>query len=227
MKQIPKITVYMITYNQVNLIDRSLNSLLKQRDYLYEVCVNDDCSTDGTWEKLQQYEKKYPNFIKAYQNKENLGIFQNVERSWELPTGDIVCRLAGDDEAGEGYFQEVVNYIEAKGIDYKNELFCIYGDYIQKNKNGVAIRYTNKLVNDSNALKLKIRKLLYGRGACYSIKVLKKFEKVSEGRSFNAELIQDCQLQLFSEHNYYIPVVGNIYYAQIGISMKLTSKQVV
>lgn len=221
----PRISVYMITYNQVNLIERSLGSLIKQKEYLYEVCVNDDCSNDGTWEKLLKYQKEYPGFIKPYRNQQNIGIFQNVEEAWKRPTGDIVCRLAGDDEVGEGYFGHVIDFIENNNIDYHTELFCIYCDYIQRNKDGASIKYdNNKLVTDKNAIKLKIRKLLYGRGACYSINVLHKFVNVSQGRSFNAELVQDCQIQLFANKNYYIPYVGNIYYAQIGVSTKLTSK---
>lgn len=52
-------------------------------------------------------------------------------------------------------------------------------------------------------------------------KILEKFENVSVGRSFSAEIIQDCQLQLFSEENYYKPYDSNIYYAQIGKSTRM------
>lgn len=46
---------------------------------------------------------------------------------------------------------------------------------------------------------------------------------MSQGRSHIAELAQEVQLQLYSNANYYIPVVGNIYYANVGISNNTSS----
>lgn len=221
----PRISVLMITYNQENYISRALDSLLVQRDYLYEVCINDDCSTDRTFDILEEYRKRFPNIIKPIRNQQNLGIFKNIEATWSRPSGDIVYRLAGDDECGNGYFQRVVEFIEEKGIDYKNELFCIYGDYKEVEPDGSVIVYKNSLVKNHDAMRLGFRKLISNRSACYSKKILDRFEKVSEDRSFNAEIVQEIQLQLFAEKNYYLPVVGNIYYSGIGISTRLNKKE--
>ena len=219
---IPRISVMVITYNQEDVIRRTLDSLLRQKEWLYEICINDDCSTDRTWEILQEYASCWPDLVKPVRNDHNLGIFENTETVWKRPAGDLVYDLAGDDECGDGFFREVIAFIRNKGIDWKNELFCVYGDYRMINPDGSSIVYRQKLVNDHNALKLKTRKLLSTRAACFSKKVLDKFEPVSQGRSYNAELAQDCQLQLFSEHNYYIPVVGNVYYARIGVSASMS-----
>ena len=222
---IPRISVLMITYNQEQVIGRAMESLLSQKDYLYEICINDDCSTDGTYNVLLEYQSRYPDLVKPVRNPENLGIFRNIEAKWERPTGDIIYNLAGDDEAGEDYFRQVLEFIKEKQIDYKNELFCIYGDYKEIEPDGTSIVYSNKLVSDHDALKLKVRKLLSNRSACFSKKVLDKFEKVSEGRSFNAELVQEVQLALFTEKNYYFPTVGNVYYAGIGVSTRMNKKE--
>lgn len=222
---IPKISVLMISYNQEQVVGRALDSLLSQKDYLFEICINDDCSTDDTYNVLLEYQNRYPDLVKPVRNPHNLGIFQNVEARWERPTGDIIYNMSGDDEAGEDYFRQVLEFIKEKQIDYKNELFCIYGDYKEIEPDGSSIVYSNKLVEGRDALKLKVRKLLSNRSACFSKKVLDKFEKVSEGRSFNAELVQDVQLALFTEKNYYIPIVGNIYYAGIGVSTRMNKKE--
>lgn len=222
---IPRISVLMITYNQEHLVSRALDSLLSQKNYIYEICINDDCSPDGTWNVLQRYAQQYPDLIKPVRNEHNLGIFENIEASWKRPTGDIIYRLAGDDECGKEYFRQVIEFIKKKGIDYKNELFCIYGDYMEIEPDGSFIIYKNALVEKHDGLKLYARKLLSNRSACYSKKILDKFEKVSQGRSYNAEIIQEIQLQVFTNTNYYIPVVGNIYYAGIGISKRMNKKE--
>lgn len=220
LERIPKISVRIICYKQEELIKRAINSLLAQKDYIYEICVSDDCSPDRTWEVLQEYDKLYPGLFKLRCNNPNVGIFENIEKSWTMPTGDIVCSLAGDDECGEGWFKAVIEFIQNNGIDYKNELFCIYGDYEIVYKDNTSLRFNNNAISShpNNALSLSLRGKISNRGACYSTKILRKFIKVSKGKSHIAELIQDRQLQVFTQKNYYIHKIGNRYYSDIGVS---------
>lgn len=218
---IPKISVCIICYKQEELIKRAINSLLAQKDYIYEICVSDDCSPDNTWNVLLEYDKKYPGLFKLHQNNPNVGIFENIENTWSMPSGDIVYLLAGDDEAGDGWFKTVVEYIINNNIDYKNELFCIYGDYKCIYPNGDSFVLKNDLVIKHDSLALALRGLISNRSACYSIHILEKFKKKSQGRSHIAEDVIDRQLQLYSKQNYYISKVGNIYYGRIGVSISI------
>lgn len=214
---IPKISVRIITYKQEGLIKRAINSLLAQKDYIYEICVSDDCSPDGTWDVLQQYNKDYPGLFKLNRNEHNVGIFENVEKTWSMVSGDITYFLAGDDECGVGWFKTVIDFIKEKKIDYKNELFCIYGDYLNRYPDGDTYTFSNHLITTGlSPVKLSLRGLVGSRSCCFSSKILRKCTKVSQGRSHIAEDAIDRQLQLYSETNYYIPKVGNIYYANIG-----------
>jgi glycosyltransferase involved in cell wall biosynthesis len=47
-----KISVCLLTYNHVEVIELTLRSILDQTVTGYEVIVSDDCSTDGTWERI-------------------------------------------------------------------------------------------------------------------------------------------------------------------------------
>lgn len=47
-----KIAVCLLTYNHVEVIESTLRSVLDQTLTGYEVIVSDDCSTDGTWERI-------------------------------------------------------------------------------------------------------------------------------------------------------------------------------
>ena len=217
LENIPKISVLVICYKQENVIRRAMDSLIAQKDYIYEICINDDKSPDKTWEILLEYQAKYPDLVKPVRNDPNLGIFQNIEATWKRPMGDMIYQLSGDDECGKDYFKHVVEFVLEKGIDYKNQAFCVYGDYVQINKNGQSIRYKNELIHP-NVIKLKLRKLLSNRSACFSRKVLESFVPISEGRSYMIEAAQDIELQVFSKYNYYVPFIGNIYYAEIGVS---------
>ncbi len=222
---IPKISVLVVSYKQEDVIGRTLDAILAQHDYLYEICVSDDCSPDGTWRILQKYQLQFPELIKIHRNDPNLGIFENLEQVRTMPSGEVVSTVAGDDLPGEGWYRSVVEFIQQNNIDYKNELFCIYGDYKCIYPNGDSIVHKHGAVaRYNNVFRLALRGVINGRGCCYSKRVLDKFQKVSQGRSHIAENAQDRQLQIFSEKNYYIPLVGNVYYSSIGISVHLTEE---
>ena len=214
----PRISIIMITYKQEKLVGRTLDSLLTQKDYIYEICINDDCSPDGTWEVLQDYARRYPDIVKPVRNEHNLGIMQNTEAVWKRPSGDIIYDIAGDDVCPPGYFRSVLELIEKKSIDWRNELFCIFCDFIVEEPDGKRTVFRNSMAGKHDSSKLKLRMLLSNRGACFSKKILDRFEDVSVGRSTVAESTQDGQLDLFAEKVYYIPMVGCIYYAGIGYS---------
>lgn len=218
---IPRISVCIICYKQEDLIKRAINSLLKQKDYIYEICVSDDCSPDNTWNVLLEYDKQYPGLFKLQKHSVNVGIFENIESTWGMPTGDIIYTLAGDDEVGRDWFKTVIEYIIDNNIDYRNELFCIYGDFKCIYPNGDSLVLKNDLVKRHDPLSLALRGLISNRSACYSVQILNKFKKVSMGRSYIAEIAQECQLQLYSKQNYYIEKIGNIYYSKIGVSVNI------
>ena len=223
---IPRISVRMITYNQEILIKRAIESLLSQKEYIYEICISDDCSPDHTWDVLQEYSNNYPGLFKLNRNDPNLGIFENYEKCMDMLSGDIVYDLSGDDECGEDWFKSIIDYILTKGIDYRNELFCIYGNYKNVYPNGDSYVFKNDLISRPNlsAVKLSHRGLIGNRSACYSINVMRKFHKLSQGRSHKVESAIDRQLQIFSNKNYYLDKVGNIYYANIGVCVGMSEK---
>lgn len=223
---IPRISVLVVCYNQEKVISRTIDSLLAQKDYIYEICISDDCSTDKTWDILQDYSVKYPGLFVLNRNKQNIGIFENVEKTWEMPTGDIIYRVAGDDECGDGWLKIVCDYIAKNNIDYRNELFCIYGDYRALYPNGDGFVFKNdSIAKDIDPMRLSIRGIIGNRSACFNRKIYDSYKKVSRGRSYLPESAQDRQLQLFTEKSYYIPYVGNIYYTQIGVNVRFDSKR--
>lgn len=224
---IPKISVMIITYKQEELIKRALGSLLVQKEFLYEICISDDCSPDNTWRVLQEYKLNYPELIKIHRNEINRGIFENIEQVWTMPTGDVVYLMAGDDECGGGWFEKTIEFINKNKIDYKKELFCIYGDYKCIYPNGDTYTFKNdSILTGIDPVRLAIRKFISNRSTIYSINILRKFKKVSQGRSYKAEGAQDRMLQLYTETNYYIPHLGNIYYTGIGVNRHLSKADI-
>ncbi len=225
MNNIPKISALVITYKQEELIKRAIDSLLEQKDYLYEICVSDDCSPDNTWKVLQEYDKQYPGLFKLNRNQPNLGIFQNVEQTWIMPSGDLVYHLSGDDECPNGWIKSIVEYIEINNIDYKETRVCFYGDTMCQYPNGDCLIGSNAMAKEPfDLVSLSLRQLIGNRSACYSTSIMRSYQKVSRGRSYVAEWAQEIQLPFFTEKAYYIHHLGNIYYTGIGVNISFNKK---
>ena len=216
---IPKISIAIITYNQENLIGRALDSVLKQKEYVYEIIISDDCSTDNNWQVIMDYYHKYPDIIKPYRQECNLGINRNLEFIWTIPTGDIIIELSGDDALSNNLLKSVIYFINDKKIDFYNEKFVIYADYESITPKGKRKRFSNHLIlKGYDPISLKIRQHICNRTTIVSRLVYKNFKLLRPDLGMFADELIDIQTQIYSENNYYIPIVGSIYYAGIGVS---------
>ena len=93
-----KVSVAMITYNHEAFIAEALDSVLAQDvDFDYELVVSDDCSKDGTAEIVGDYQRRFPELIKAELNAENLGANANAVATMARCRGEYVALLDGDD----------------------------------------------------------------------------------------------------------------------------------
>ena len=219
----PKISILIITYNQENVIERALNSILIQKEYIHEIIIGDDCSTDNNWNVITSIAKQYPEIIKPFRNEKNLGIFGNIENLYSKPTGDVIFWLAGDDTFCNGLFAKTIKVIEENNIDYKNELFSIYFDYKMVFSDGSVIIHSNKLIKKNlNPISLKIRQLISTRATGYSVNILRKMTPVRKDIGIYADGLQDIQLQMFASRSYYVPFVANLYYVGIGVSRSIS-----
>lgn len=95
-----KVSICCLTYNQKNFIADAINSFLNQKcDFLFEIIIHDDCSTDGTIGILKDFEHRYPNIIKLILEEENqfsLGM-KIFPLTFEKARGEYIALCEGDD----------------------------------------------------------------------------------------------------------------------------------
>lgn len=60
MQDTPDVSVIVPAYNRVQVLHRSLASILSQRGLRVELIVVDDCSTDDTWQHLERVRDENP-----------------------------------------------------------------------------------------------------------------------------------------------------------------------
>jgi glycosyltransferase involved in cell wall biosynthesis len=95
----PLVTFYVMTYNQARFVRQAIDAALAQTYSPLQIVFSDDCSTDGTFEIIQEALKGYsgPHTIVLNRNDRNLGISEHVNRIIELATGELIIAADGDD----------------------------------------------------------------------------------------------------------------------------------
>jgi glycosyltransferase involved in cell wall biosynthesis len=94
----PTVSVAVITYNHEQFIAQAIESVLMQEtEFVVELVIGEDCSTDGTRRIVQAYVGKYPNVIRALLPGRNLGMAMNYEAVWQACRGKYIAWLDGDD----------------------------------------------------------------------------------------------------------------------------------
>ncbi len=114
------ITVVVTTYNLIRCIDKVFLDLSNQSYTQFDILFVDDCSTDGTRNLIEDFQKKAPERIKAIFADRNSGspaISRNRALNSGLITGDYVVFLDGDDRIEPTFLEKLKGAIEREGAD--------------------------------------------------------------------------------------------------------------
>jgi glycosyltransferase involved in cell wall biosynthesis len=91
-----KISVCLLTFNHVEAIESTLRSILDQTIVGYEVIVSDDCSTDGTWERILELAAEDAR-LKPVRTPRNLGMPGNANFAVAQSDRPYIALLHHDD----------------------------------------------------------------------------------------------------------------------------------
>jgi glycosyltransferase involved in cell wall biosynthesis len=91
-----------IAYNQARFVRHAVEAALAQTYSPLEVLLSDDCSTDGTFEIIQDVVSQYsgPHKVIVNRNDRNLGLSEHVNRIIALAQGELIIAADGDDLSG-------------------------------------------------------------------------------------------------------------------------------
>lgn len=115
--QAPLVTFALFAYNQEKFIREAVEGAFAQTYEPLEIILSDDCSTDRTFEIMQEMAAAYhgPHRVRAAQTPHNLGVVQHVLLRGCEAEGDIVVVAAGDDiSLPERVTRHVPCYADAK-----------------------------------------------------------------------------------------------------------------
>ena len=143
MKNLPKISIVIPSFNKAKFIGKTLQSIFEQEYPNLEVIIEDGGSTDRTLNIINKFASKYPAI--KWESKKDKGQFDAINKGLKKATGKVFTYINADDVYKKGALKKVGEYFRntpktlwlagkgetidekgkriAKGIDdYKNYL---------------------------------------------------------------------------------------------------------
>lgn len=130
----PIVSVIIPTFNREKLLQRAINSVLKQDFKDWELIIVDDGSSDNTFDLVNSYLMICENirFIKHSNRKLPLSLNAGIL----LSVGKYICFLGSDDEYKSSYIKERVKFMnENPNVDLIHGGAEIIGNPFVKDKN--------------------------------------------------------------------------------------------
>ena len=114
----PLISFCLVAYNQEDFIFDAVQGALNQTYEPLEIILSDDCSTDRTFEIIEDLVSKYkgPHKILVNKNDKNIGLVPHVNKVVDLSKGDWIVFAAGDDISLKNRVEIISEIIKRENI---------------------------------------------------------------------------------------------------------------
>lgn len=174
MRNLPKISVVVPSFNKVKYIEVTFRSIVDQNYPNLEVIVQDGGSIDGTVEIIKKYAAKYPGIIN-WESKKDKGQLDAINKSLEKATGDILAYINADDIYKRGALVKVGEYFakHRKALWLAGQADVI--DNNSKRISGLVTRYKNYLLRVNSYQLLLVVNYLMQPSVFLSKKAYKRF----------------------------------------------------
>jgi glycosyltransferase involved in cell wall biosynthesis len=173
LKDNPKVSVCVMTYNQVGYIRQCLQSILDQRtNFDFDIIIGDDASTDGTTDIVSEFSIRFPGKVKAVLHKKNIGPAQNYFSVHNAATGNYIAHVDGDDYCLPGKLQAQADLldkdpscnivwhkmlVEISGVRYEGSLQLLSNIGELRLDRGAIIQYMSLAGHSSKMYRKEVR----------------------------------------------------------------------
>lgn len=144
----PLVSVCIPVYNAVKYIEQTLNCFLNQTYSNIEIIVSDDCSTDGTLEKLEKF--KDHEKITILKNSKNTGIGPNWNNAYNKAKGKYIVIANADDIHFSNFIEKAVNNILLNDVDFVSFKYEICFDNGSLNKKASIYQPSDSQIIDNS-----------------------------------------------------------------------------
>ncbi len=143
------VSVVIPTYNQVNFVKETFDSVLSQDYSNLQIIVTDDGSTDGTKNIILDYAQKYPDKFVAVISDTNTGLPSNFNRGFRKVKGEYIAWLGGDDLMLPGKISKQVALLQHR----PDAVGCCHDAEVFESPSGVVLGLFSELMNGKRGFK--------------------------------------------------------------------------
>lgn len=199
-KRMCEISIVIPCYNSFSLMNECLNSLEKQTFKNFEVIIIDDCSTDDTYEQLNNYRKNSKLNVKLFRNSKNIGPGPSRNFGIKVAMGKYITFLDSDDYLATDCLQRIIYLINKYQCD------CVIFDYFIKQNNHVIKRST--ISKNISGIIDKSDALVYSSGSTcgkvYTTNLLIKYDITFTNHKRNEDMpFTKCAISVCNKIYYY------------------------
>jgi glycosyltransferase involved in cell wall biosynthesis len=137
----PLATFFVISYYQERFIHAAVTAAFAQSYSPLQIILSDDCSSDHTFEIMQEMAAAYrgPHKIILNRNPKNLGLGSHINRLMELASGEIIVIGAGDDIS----LPERVERIQREFAAFGGKAMAVFSDMTEIDGNGNFLKHAD------------------------------------------------------------------------------------
>lgn len=180
------ITFTIPCYNSAEYMNKAIESLLKEKEKLEIIIVNDG-SKDNTLKIANKYKKKYPDTIKVI-DKENGGHGSAVNAGLKNATGKYFKVVDSDDWVDEKSLKETIETLEKIDVDMLIVNY-VYEKDTSKEMNYLGILPENKIFTWQDIKKFNLSRYLLMHSVIYKTSTLKKMKLTLPEHTFYVDNI--------------------------------------
>lgn len=198
------VSVICLAYNHEAKIKAALEGFVSQKtNFLFEVIIHDDASSDKTADIIREYEQKYPHIIKPiYQVENQYSKGVDIIHQYMLPKarGKYYALCEGDDSwINQHKLQKQFDYMEA----HPQCMLCGHRAKYQSTDGLKWISPTGEVASDYFPLQNESRNysvddLVREGGGSIATASFFMRRKVLENQPFRSDLFGDYQLTMFA-----------------------------
>lgn len=194
----PLVTFVVLTYNQIDFIEDGIKGAASQNYPNLEIIISDDCSTDGTFERVKKIVSNYKgkHTIRLNQTSKNKCILGHFFDLIDLAKGELLVLSAGDDISKPNRVTETVKAWQEKSA------VGIFSNYERIDERGIS---SNSVYSPNNKSKLLATVFkdedgvdIHGASSAYDMNFLKSLPRVG-GRFFFEDVFMSFMINLFDE----------------------------
>jgi len=158
------VSILIPVFNRESLIQETISSALVQTYSNIEIIVVDNCSTDGTWDVIQQCAKN-DSRIKPFRNDTNIGPVRNWQRCVSEAKGKYGKILFSDDLIFPHFLERTVPYLDNPDVAFVITAVKTGDCYHAEAESNATKKGSKQLTREQYFSLLFARKVPYSPGA--------------------------------------------------------------